>query len=212
MFNLIQSAYSKHHSTKSTILSLHNHLPNTLKELLYLSESDDMKTNAKISTTCDAISPPFAEKLRKIIESFKAKLVGIIIDPFAYDPRQHGSLLTLLSLTTADEVLKFNCLWRQILCHCTTRRRYSSKLALPSSRSWWHTWPISDGCFRQDWTKRTDELSPNIQYEHDLSEVWYWHGCVNIRCHRVTSTGFIGLIDATNQPRLLYYERWIQST
>lgn len=48
----------------------------------------------------------FEDKLVKITESLKFKLVSIDIDPFTYDPHHQSRLLTSLSIVTMEEVCK----------------------------------------------------------------------------------------------------------
>ena len=77
-----------------------------VKNLLHMSLMNNTRTDTEHRAACDAISAFFADKLRKITESPKAKLVGAVINPFAYDSCHRGPPLTSLSVVMAEEVQK----------------------------------------------------------------------------------------------------------
>ena len=53
-----------------------------VKELLHMSDKDKTRTDAENRATCDLITAFFTDKLGRITESLRSKLVGVAIDPF----------------------------------------------------------------------------------------------------------------------------------
>ena len=74
--------------------------------MLHTSDPDNTRTDAEKLAACNLIPAFFADKLCKITESLKAKLVCAVINLLWYDPYHQGLPLTSRLVVTAEDVQK----------------------------------------------------------------------------------------------------------